>query len=69
VLARQTLYHWAKSPHPGQLSLSFLKDLFIYYVYSIASARQKRAPDPITDGCELPCGYWELNSGPLEEEP
>lgn len=19
------------------------------------------------DGCELPCGYWELNSGLLEE--
>jgi hypothetical protein len=26
-----------------------------------------RALDPITDGCELPCGCWELNSGPLEE--
>jgi hypothetical protein len=23
--------------------------------------------DPITDGCESPCGSWELNSGPLEE--
>jgi hypothetical protein len=22
----------------------------------------------ITDGCELLCGYWELNSGPLEEQ-
>ena len=21
----------------------------------------------MTDGCELPCGCWELNSGPLEE--
>jgi len=29
---------------------------------------QKRAPDLITDGCEPPCGYWELNSGPLEEQ-
>ena len=28
---------------------------------------QKRASDPITDGGEPPCGYWELNSGPLEE--
>jgi hypothetical protein len=28
---------------------------------------QKRASDPITDGCEPPCGCWELNSGPLEE--
>jgi hypothetical protein len=24
--------------------------------------------DPITDGYEPPCGYWELNSGPLEEQ-
>jgi len=24
---------------------------------------------PITDGCEPPCGCWELNSGPLEEQP
>jgi hypothetical protein len=27
-----------------------------------------RASDPIPDGCELPCGCWELNSGPLEEQ-
>jgi hypothetical protein len=31
-------------------------------------ARQKRVSDPITDGCEPPCGFWELNSGPLEEQ-
>jgi len=52
--------------------LFFLRDLFIYYVYSVLSAcipaGQKRASDPITDGCELPCGCWELNSGPLEEQ-
>jgi hypothetical protein len=30
---------------------------------------QKRASDPIADGCEPPCGCWELNSGPLEEQP
>ena len=24
--------------------------------------------DPIADGCEPPCGCWELNSGPLEEQ-
>jgi hypothetical protein len=29
---------------------------------------QKWASDPITDGCEPPCGCWELNSGPLEEQ-
>jgi hypothetical protein len=45
---------------------------FIYYVYSILPAcmptGQKRASDSITDGCEPPCGGWELNSGPLEEQ-
>jgi hypothetical protein len=30
---------------------------------------QKKASDPITDGCELPYGCWELNSGSLEEQP
>ena len=48
---------------------------FIYYIYSILRilsacmpAGHKRAPDLITDGCEPPCGCWELNSGPLEEQ-
>jgi hypothetical protein len=30
---------------------------------------QKKASDPIRDGCEPPCGCWELESGPLEEQP
>jgi hypothetical protein len=30
--------------------------------------KEKRAPDPITDGCELTCGCWELNLGTLEEQ-
>jgi hypothetical protein len=29
---------------------------------------QKRASDPITDGCEPPCVSWDLNSGPLKEQ-
>ena len=29
---------------------------------------KKRASDPFTDGCEPPRGYWELNSGPPEEQ-
>jgi hypothetical protein len=32
------------------------------------ATHQKRASSPITDGCELPCGCWELNSGLLEEQ-
>jgi hypothetical protein len=23
----------------------------------------------VIDNCELPCGCWELNLGPLEEQP
>jgi hypothetical protein len=29
---------------------------------------QKRVSDLITGGCEPPCGCWDLNSGPLEEQ-
>ena len=25
--------------------------------------------DPITNGYESPCGCWDLNSEPLEEQP
>jgi hypothetical protein len=49
------------------------KDLFVYHVYhslpACITAYQKRAPDPITDDCESPCGCWKLNSEPLEEQP
>ena len=52
--------------HNALFTLNFL------YVYNILSAcmpeGQKREPDLITDGCEPPCGCWELNSGPLEEQ-
>jgi hypothetical protein len=34
---------------------------------SCLQTHQKRESDPNTDGCEPPCGCWELNSGPLEE--
>lgn len=33
---------------------------------------QESARGPATgalDGCELPCGFWESNLGPLEEQP
>ena len=28
----------------------------------------RKAPGLITNGCEPPCGCWELNSGPPEEQ-
>ena len=38
------------------------------YVSTLLQTHQKRASDPITDGCEPPCAFWELNSGLLEEQ-
>jgi hypothetical protein len=54
-------------------SFSFLFFLKIYLCnaceYTLTlQIHQKRASDPITDGCEPPCDCWELNSGPLEEQ-
>jgi hypothetical protein len=40
----------------------------MYVHCSCLQTLQKRAPDRITDGCEPPCGCWELNSGPLKEQ-
>ena len=35
---------------------------------SCLQTHQKRSSDCIADGCESPCGSWELNSGPQEEQ-
>jgi len=52
------------------ISFFFLKILFycIWVYCSCLQTHQKRASDLITDGCEPPCGCWDLNSGPLEEQ-
>jgi hypothetical protein len=43
--------------------------LFIICKYTVAVIRhQKRESGLVTDGCELPCGCWDLNSGPSEEQ-
>jgi hypothetical protein len=42
--------------------------LFIICKYTVAVFRHTRESDLITDGCEPPCGCWDLNSGPLEEQ-
>jgi hypothetical protein len=48
----------------------FFKDLFIICVYTVAVFRHSRRGHQIfvPDGCELPCGCWDLNSGSLEEK-
>jgi hypothetical protein len=65
------------SPAPLSLpsSSSFYKRCFTMYLLCMSDlsvctpACQKRASDPITDGCEPPGRCQELNSGPLEEQP
>jgi hypothetical protein len=47
---------------------NYLYILWIQVHCSYLQIHQKRASDPITDGCEPPCGCWELNSGLLEEQ-
>jgi hypothetical protein len=43
---------------------------FYVYEYTVTVFKhQKRVLDPITDGSEPLCVFWELNSGPLEEQP
>jgi hypothetical protein len=45
---------------------------FIYYYAlvhcSCLQMHQKRVSDLIMGGCEPPCGCWDLNSGPSEEQ-
>ncbi|ERE86056.1 histone deacetylase 2-like protein [Cricetulus griseus] len=62
--------YWDEKPLMSENSwLHFI--LFIMYTVLCLHARRRhqKAPDLTTDGCEPPCGYWELNSGPLEEQP
>ena len=48
--------------------IDWLIDWFIWVHCSCLQTHQKRASDPITDGCEPSCVCQELNSGPLEEQ-
>jgi hypothetical protein len=47
----------------------FKRFIIIICKYTVAVFRhQKKVSDLIMDGCELPCGCWDLNSGPSEEQ-
>jgi hypothetical protein len=43
----------------------FLK-IYLFHLHecTVAVSRHRRASDPITDGCEPPCGCLELNLEP-----
>ena len=50
--------------------LIFLKIyLLILCTLWLSSDTPEEGIRSITDDCEPPCGCWELNSGPLEEQP
>jgi hypothetical protein len=42
--------------------------LFNVYEYTVVIFSHTRRGGSSTDGCEPPCGCWELNLGPLEEQ-
>jgi hypothetical protein len=42
--------------------------LCIWVHFHCLQIHQKKVTEFITDICEPPCGCWELNSGPLEEQ-
>jgi hypothetical protein len=61
----------AKRGSLGSSSPSFSRFIYLFYVceYTVGlQTHQKRESDLITNGCEPPCGCWELNSGPLQEQ-
>ena len=53
-----------------------LNRLFLFYLYALMFLPVsymyvciKMSDLGVRDSCELSCGCWELNSGPLEEQP
>ena len=65
------LVFWLFVIHSQCCHLDSLYSWFSLYEYTVAVFRHtpvECASDPITDGCEPPCGCWELNSGPMWEQ-
>jgi hypothetical protein len=68
-----SIHWWQAGKDFPFYSVIFKKKIYLFYLYirvhcSCFQTHQKRASDPITDACEPPCGCWDLNSGPLEEQ-
>jgi hypothetical protein len=64
-------YIHKQTKHAYMIHVLFLR-FICFYMWAhchCLQTHQKRASDPITDGCEPPCDCWDLNSGPLEEQP
>jgi hypothetical protein len=46
----------------------FCKIYLLIYVSTLSLSSDTPEEDLVVDGCEPPCGCWDLNSGPLEEQ-
>ena len=42
--------------------------MLVFYLHACLVVGVRSPGTRVTDTCELPCGYWELNLGPLEEQ-
>ena len=46
--------------------------VYLYHMHAWCPGRPesyKSSRTGVPDSCELPCGCWELNLGPLEKQP
>ena len=52
--------------------ISFFLKIYLFIICKVhcscLQTLQKRVSDLVTDGCEPPCGCWDLNSGLSEEQ-
>jgi hypothetical protein len=51
------------------LSISISTYVFVHVLLSVEAQRGIESLDTgVSDSCELPCGFWELNPGPQEKQ-
>ena len=48
----------------------FLNKMYLFFIsHVLVFSMHAYLCEGVTDSFELPCGCWELNLGPLEEQP
>jgi hypothetical protein len=65
--SRPSEERWCSYPLGHFASLTPTPSHFFFFFKDFIYLSPLWVLDSITDGCEPPCGWWELNSGPLEE--
>jgi hypothetical protein len=75
IYNKSSLQSITPKEHHGFIFI-FRKDLFIFilcafvfYLLVCVGVGVRSSGTGVADSCELPCGYWQLNPGPLEEQP